>query len=138
MTTTIKEALIRVQESGRKAAQHERTTEIIEAICSVGLHVRQGDIILTMTDEVPSGTPSSQKQLAPGTTQGSRHIAEGEIEVYPSTGNDPLEGPLLRVTGPENLINHPEHRHYRLPTGTCWRVTYERDLGQEERARMLD
>lgn len=133
----ITEAIEEVRASGRKASQHERKTEIIPAICSIGSHVRQGDILLTFCDpKVDRGEVTEQRQLAPGNTQGSRHIVEGDVTVHARRG-DALTGPLLIVGKGGCTVTHPEHRHYVLPEG-AWAVTYERDLEQEFIARVAD
>ena len=139
-TITIQDAIARVQESGRKAASHDRVTEIISAICASGYHVRQGDVVLTYADsfDTSDATRLAERQLAPGTTQGSRHVAEGDVEVYGLRYAGPLDGPVLKVGEGGCTITHPEHRHYRLPAGSCWRVTYERDLEAEGIARVAD
>lgn len=135
---TIEEAIARVTESGQKAASHERVTEIIEAICVPGFHVRQGDVLLTcLAPGTDHGDAIAERQLAPGTTQGSRHVAEGNVDIYARRGTD-LTGPLLKVRDGGCTVTHPEHRHYVLPEGTEWGVTYERDLAQEELTRVMD
>lgn len=137
---TAKQAIRRVQESGRRAAKHERTTEIIAALVRPGVHVRQGDVLLTAIapGSVKRGARIAERQLAPGTTQGSRHVAEGDVTLYAPAKKDPLVGPTLVVGASGCTITHPEHRHYVLPAGTEWSVTYERDLDQEERRRVQD
>lgn len=141
MTTqiSIEEAISRVNESGKVAASHERVTELIGAICVPGYYVRQGDVTLTCVKAIPSDhKPGGERQLAPGTTQGSRHVAEGDAEMFSRPTNHPLEGPLMKVGDGGVTITHPEHRHYILPAGTCWGVTYHRDLASEELARVMD
>lgn len=138
MTTTITEAIQQVRESGKRAASHEHHTEIIEAVCAIGSHVRQGDIVLTMVGpSTEAGALITERQLAPGNTQGSRHVAEGDVDIYARAG-DALTGPLLRVGEGKCRITHPEHRHYTLPPNTAWAVTYERDLEAEHIARVAD
>jgi len=140
-TITAATAIRQIQESGKRAASHERVTEIIDAVISPGAHVRQGDIIVTFlepTDQASKGAEITDRQLAPGNSPGSRHIAEGDVRLFAPSGRDALEGPELRVGDGGCTITHPEHRHYRLPAGSRVRVTYERDLASEERARVED
>lgn len=132
------EAIRRVQESGRRAAEHERVTEIVAAIVAPGLYIRQGDVLLTACEAPTNGQVTDERQLAPGTSKGSRHVADGDVTIYARTGTDPLVGPTLVVGEGGCTITHPEHRHYILPAGTAWSVTYERDLAAEERARVAD
>lgn len=140
-TITAADAIRRIQDSGREAAAHERVTEIIDAVLKPGLHVRQGDIILRCletTDAKPKGKPVSDRQLAPGNTQGSRHICEGDALLFAPTTSSPLDGPEIRVGERGCTITHPEHRHYKLPAGSRWGVVYERDLAAEEVSRVAD
>lgn len=119
---------------------------------SVGDVVRQGDLYLVCLETLPPGT-KSQRQLAPGNSQGSRHVAEGECVVYSPrepqavamiigravNGADvPVElvGPMVECVG-ETTITHPEHGHRILPAGTAWAVVYQRAFAEEVR-RALD
>lgn len=138
--TNATEAIRKIQESARATAAGARITEIIGAIAAPGAYVRQGDVLLTFCKpgKEKRGERVSERQLAPGSTQGSRHIAEGDVAIYAPATPSPLIGPLLVVGEGGCTITHPEHRHYRLPAGSEVRVTYERDLGAEEIARVQD
>jgi hypothetical protein len=115
---------------------------------SVGDVVRQGDLYLVCLESLPAGT-KTRRQLAPGDTQGSRHIAEGECAVYqpkePAAvaqliatvcrgANVPQElvGPLVECHG-DTTIAHPEHGHRILPAGSVWAVVYQRAFAEEVR-----
>ncbi len=114
---------------------------------SIGDVVRQGDLYLVCLEVLPPGT-KTQRQLAPGTSQGSRHVAEGECVVYlpkeplavarmiaKANGSDvpaALIGPMVECVG-ETTITHPEHGHRILPAGTAWAVTYQRAFAEEVR-----
>jgi len=90
--------------------------------------VRRGDATQEIQD----------RQLAPGTTQGSRHIVEGDgVRLYrdPSQRH-PLIGPVL-VVERRCTVTHPEHAHISLPPGE-YQVTYQLDAMQEELARVRD
>jgi hypothetical protein len=98
-------------------------------------HYARGEVSIeraTATEEI------QDRQLAPGTTQGSRHIVEGQsVRLYRHARQDhPLIGPVLVVTD-RCTITHPEHAHISLPPGE-WQVTYQDDLMQEEIARVRD
>lgn len=114
---------------------------------SIGDVVRQGDLYLVCLESLPPGV-KHQRQLAPGTSQGSRHVAEGECAVYlpkepvvvariiaKAAGADvPVEliGPMVECLG-ETTITHPEHGHRILPAGTAWAVVYQRAFAEEIR-----
>lgn len=140
MDTTTTAALDRIRTSGARAASHERVTEIIAAIVYPGATIRQGDVSLIAVEAGAADGLRAirERQLAPGDTQGSRHVAEGDVTVFARRSTNPLVGPLLRVGPGGCTVTHPEHRHYRLPAGTTWGVTYSRDLAQKEIARVQD
>lgn len=115
---------------------------------SVGDVVRQGDLYLVCLESLPEGTKTA-RQLAPGNTQGSRHIAEGKCCVYlpkspaavariistvcrGSEVPEQLIGPLVECVG-ETTITHPEHGHRTLPAGTTWATVYQRAFAEEVR-----
>lgn len=135
-----------IQKSAEK--MHAKETALI-GTASVGDVVRQGDLYLVCIDSLLPGTKTG-KQLAPGETQGSRHIAEGRCSVYLpkergavsrliatlSRGAvqvpDALIGPLVECHG-ETTITHPEHGHRVLPAGSTWAVVYQRAYAEEVR-----
>lgn len=118
------------------------------AAMAAGDVLRQGDIYVVCLDaEVPTTGPHP-RQLAPGTTQGSRHVAGGDCDVLvvderaataalnrlvPATrGHAPFLGPLIRARGPVTIA-HPEHGDRTLPGGACYLVTYQRTWADEVR-----
>lgn len=115
---------------------------------SPGDVVRQGDLYLVCLESLPAGT-KTQRQLAPGNTQGSRHVAEGECVVYSPAEPQAvtrliaalcrgaeippqLVGPLVECHG-ETTISHPEHGHRILPAGSTWGVVFQRAFAEEVR-----
>ncbi|MGD9724681.1 MAG: hypothetical protein AB7O68_26505 [Pirellulales bacterium] len=110
--------------------------------------VRQGDLYLVCLDAEPNGEPAATKQLAPGTTQGSRHIATGDVSVrtvdaqemvrrinalIPKADIPPeLVGPAV-VCRSGVTITHPEHGDRSLPDGSSWATVYQREFAEEVR-----
>ena len=96
---------------------------------------RQGDIYITRRDVVENRfvLGSVDLQLAPGTTQGSRHCLDSceGVEMYRDRNGDALQGPLIRLFV-ERTITHPEHGDVVLPPGT-YEVTYQRAYAEELR-----
>lgn len=96
----------------------------------------QGDVYLTyLGDEVPSGATVAKvqdPQLAPGTTQGSRHTLDSlkGITLYERDSNE-LVGPVIKSDRRFN-ITHPEHGNVSCPPGV-WGVTYQRTMAEEIR-----
>lgn len=116
---------------------------------SVGDVVRQGDLYLVCLEELPESGERAPRQLAPGSSQGSRHVAEGECAVYlpkspavvakliavvcrAAEVPEQLIGPLVECIG-ETTIAHPEHGHRILPAGTTWAVVFQRAYAEEIR-----
>lgn len=96
----------------------------------VGKHVRQGDVYLCrIEDGTKVGKVRGSRQVAVGTTVGSRHIAEGALKVYESMGFAQFEpefvGPVVVAEEPWTLT-HPEHAHVKAPAGT-FQCIYQRE-----------
>lgn len=133
----------------------------VESICNaesafvpieVGSSIRQGDLYLTAIDVRLVGKPAGSRQLAPGTTQGSRHVVEGTCHVLSvdedqaiavlnrlipaSRGQRQFVGPLIVADGPVTIA-HPEHGWRILPPGN-YLVTYQRSYFAEMVRRQLD
>lgn len=109
---------------------------------------RQGDVYVIMLDEAPTkASDFAGRQLAPGSTQGSRHVAVGNCELYtpddasatailnrliPATKNhQQFFGPVIQAAEPVT-IEHPEHGDRTLPVGT-YLCTYQRAYADEVR-----
>jgi hypothetical protein len=103
---------------------------------SIGDVVRQGDIYLTCLESLPKGKETQERQLAPGTTQGSRHVLDGDCEIVTvntfKSFNPVLIGPAFKCVGNVE-VTHPEHKNVILPQGTCWQVTYQQVHAEEVR-----
>lgn len=135
---------IRESAESLDAAKTERI-----ATASAGDVVRQGDLYLVCLADAPAGTPTKDRQLTPGTTQGSRHVASGKCSI--SLADDPaavaatvnrlvkgasvpaeLIGPVIRCRG-DVTITHPEHGHRVLPAGSIWATVYQRAYAEDIR-----
>lgn len=96
----------------------------------------QGDIGLVCLAALPKGCVVDNRptpQLAPGTTQGSRHcVAAGDmarVRFYRLIEATPLDGPVIEA--PDGLtIEHPEHGDVTLPPG-IYGVVYQRQFAKE-------
>lgn len=103
---------------------------------SVGDFWAQGDIALFRLEGVPAGAvpeKDPQPQLAPGTTQGSRHCLESlaGITMFRHASPTALDGPILDA--PKGLrVNHPEHGDVTLLPGV-YAVVYQRQFAEELR-----
>lgn len=111
---------------------------------AVGQHVRQGDVYLLRVAKRPAcfATATTNRQLAPGTSKGSRHVAEGDAaKLFTASERDARSAlaHLPGVKGGDRLlvgecieagdrftVSHPEHAHHSLPTG-CYIVLFQLD-----------
>lgn len=110
---------------------------------AVGEYARQGDIYVERIADVDMNWPlGTNRQLAPGTTQGSRHVVAGDVAIRtPPEGqrvrrdgaNARLLGPQLSSAG-RVVITHPEHAHLDLPPG-CYQVSYQLDWARQQAVR---
>jgi hypothetical protein len=129
-------------------SMHAAATEKVET-ASAGDVVRQGDLYFVCLESPPPGQPLKSRQLAPGTTQGSRHIAVGNCAILETINKSALSvlinklvrgasippelvGPVVECRG-DTTIEHPEHGHRVLPAGSTWATVYQRAFGEEVR-----
>lgn len=124
------EAIRKVESEAKLKAKPDA---VVHKTMVVGDYHRQGDIYLTRLKAVPGGaekiTPAAQ--LAPGTTQGSRHIIASlnGVTMFRLKNPSPLDGPILKSDKPVT-VEHPEHGHVTLPAGV-YGVTYQRQYAEE-------
>ena len=127
-------ALKAIQESAEKI-KSDAPQRFPEA-ASVGDVFRQGDVYIELLASIPSAAkldPKPDAQLAPGTTQGSRHVLDAldGVTMYRLKSPTVLDGPILDVAC-ERTITHPEHGDLTLPPGV-YGVTYQRAYADELR-----
>jgi hypothetical protein len=108
---------------------------------SPGDVVRQGDLYITcLAGEPARGVPAGTRRLAPGRTQGARHVIVGDCDVLripdaeammalhrvlPRADSRQFFGPVIRARGPVT-VTHPEHGDRTLPGDAFYLVTYQR------------
>jgi hypothetical protein len=115
---------------------------------SAGDVVRQGDLYFICLDVLPTGKTLKDRQLAPGTSQGSRHLATGKCLVLDvdkaamaATINRLVKGSEIpqQLVGPalvcteETTITHPEHGWRTLEAGSAWATVFQRQYAEEIR-----
>lgn len=102
--------------------------------------IRQGDVYLVRIKELGKGYDkvTSDRQLAPGTTKGSRHIiaANPAVTIYaaPGTGNF-LMGPQIDAKE-RFVLEHPEHAHFSLPPG-LYQARYQQEWTERDEVRRV-
>lgn len=128
----------------------------LHATFEFGDVAHQGDLIVICIHELPkSAKPRKSRQLADGSTQGSRHVLErgdvydcapAEVVAAIARANGCKIAPAY--VGPvfvspesptENDLTHPEHGNQGFPAGRVCAVAYQRSLDAEQReARVAD
>lgn len=142
----------------RNQADRVRNDETaVVGTVSVGDVIRQGDLYLVcITGHMPKRTTLlSDRQLAPGNTQGSRHVVAGQCNVHDANDktalirtinrvcppskkmlvpdrDEPLIGPIVEALG-QVEIDHPEHGNRVLPAGEVYAVVYQRAFAEQVR-----
>jgi len=139
-TLTVTEAHEAIVASS-KSADHQLRF-IAEA--KPGEWARQGDCyLLRIAARDMAWQHTDNHQLAPGVSNGSRHVAEDKVLVFISNesrlimqlpnGKALLLGPQL-TCDERFLITHPEHAHYSLPAG-AWQIGYQLDFTRQQAVR---
>lgn len=115
----------------------------------VGTVSHQGDLILVRIAALPpSAKPRTNRQLADGDTQGSRHVVE-RGDVFDANAEDVVKaikavcpksdpqsryvGPLFRTVDGEADLIHPEHGHHLYRGDMVVACYYQRNQDAEER-----
>lgn len=126
--------------------EYEAVSQHAEAIKNDGSHDlrdtmevgdawAQGDVLIRKIESVGDTklAINPQRQLAPGTTQGSRHCLStlDGVTLYEPIGANALEGPVFEVAS-EVTIEHPEHGDVALGKG-CYAITYQRAYAEQLR-----
>jgi hypothetical protein len=122
-----------IQERASKTLVRDINIETI----AVNQWVRQGDIYIRRIEKITGEKRLSFRQLAPGTSKGSRHIVSEKPTIFEGyTGKDIPDlqkGP--QIESKERFeVTHPEHANYSLPSG-CYQVTYQTDFVRQTRVR---
>lgn len=139
-TITTENAIKKIQE----AAKHLPEVRVITNM-KIGEVVRQGDIYIERVSTISAkGKSVKSRQLAPGTTKGSRHIVDESPSVTlweskPSLDNKASfqVGPAIEARG-DFSITHPEHAWIKFVVGKvsqCFQVWFQADFARKERAQ---
>lgn len=150
MTTMEKKVASREVDSAVRETIVNDDPKMLESF-SVGDVSHQGDLVIVCVESLPpSATPRSERQLAIGTTKGSRHVLErGELfDCFPldvvaaikAANGVEVDGAFV---GPmfispdeptDSDLTHPEHGNQGFPAGAVCAVVYQRNLDAMERA----
>ena len=115
---------------------------VINEAAAAGDRVWQGDLAITVVVRRPNGfgrveNPTERDcQLAPGTTQGSRHMLRdpSTVEFWRPENADveSLTGPYLKCLR-ETVIDHPVHGAVTIAAGHGVQISYQREWDAEQR-----
>lgn len=131
MVTAISE--LKAIQKHAESIKNDETHEI--SVMSPGDCWAQGDVLITCLESLPTDCEpiKAEQQLAPGTTQGSRHciVDLAGVEMFRMKEATALDGPVFRC-GSKVEIDHPEHGNLIVPAGV-YAVTYQRQYAEELR-----
>jgi hypothetical protein len=132
-TLTAEKELTRIQKHAEKIRNDDAHTL---ADMTPGDMWAQGDVGLICLASLPDGCTVEKKpsaQLAPGTTQGSRHCITdlSAVRLHRLADPTPLDGPIIEA--PQGVtVNHPEHGAITLPPG-IYGCVYQRAYADDLR-----
>ena len=126
--------LIKIKETANRF-KSDAPKRISDA-ASAGDAFRQGDVLVCCLKELPpdcSLVKNPDAQIAPGTTQGSRHVLSSleHVVIYLRNKANALQGPILDVEE-ETTLTHPQHGNVIMGTGV-YEIRYQRQMADELR-----
>lgn len=131
-------AVERIQQSARSMP------EVRVVDLKVGEVARQGDIYIERVSDIEGrGKAVKSRQLAPGTTKGSRHIVAESEAVTLWESRPTLNGKAAFQVGAaieskgDVTVTHPEHAWIKLVSDgikRCYQVWFQADYARKERA----
>jgi hypothetical protein len=132
-TLTAEKTLKQIQRHAEKIKNDEAHTLVD---MTPGDMWAQGDVGLICLAALPKGCVLEKKpsaQLAPGTTQGSRHCITdlSSVRLHRLADPTPLDGPIIEA--PSGVtVDHPEHGSISLPPG-LYGCVYQRAFSDDLR-----
>ena len=137
------ETIEQVSSVRRFAESPLKDTRVVDEI-EIGQWVRQGDVYLTRIAAPSEWKETKNRQLAIGTTIGSRHTVDGSVTVLANPENGRVVRSNIRgrakCFGPQVLspdrftVEHPEHADISLPGG-CYQVQFQVDPASMQRVQ---
>ena len=140
MNQTVNQNALEVQEQFKKITEFASNPlgemRVLDSV-PVGKHIRQGDVYVKRIESFnKEGYKLTQnRQLAPGSTMGSRHTVSDAVNVYEKPDQSAAKpknefgfsvaGPVIEADT-RFTISHPEHASFSLPAG-CYEVSYQVD-----------
>jgi len=138
-TIDTKQAIDKVLDFAKNPLGETRVVDAME----IGEFVRQGDVYLVKIEEAAAWKPTKNRQLAPGTTMGSRHTVDQSVTVLANPAGATVER-LARnrarclgcqiISKDRFTVGHPEHADMSLPEGT-YQVMFQVDPASMQRVQ---
>jgi hypothetical protein len=134
---------IQAHEQIERCAKSAKADPITVDSIAVGEFCRQGDIYLMRIRSVnKSWAKTDNRQLAPGSSAGSRHVVTAGPTLFDAPGTNAREVTRhgVRLLGPQIsadktfTVIHPEHAHVTLPPGN-YQVSYQLDFHKQRAVR---
>ncbi len=127
-----------VRKVSESAVRKAKPDAVMHATMKVGDYHRQGDVYVQRISPMKRDglkEISVRVQIAPGTTQGSRHCITGatirHLRMYEKENATALDGPIIEAFDPIE-IDHPEHGGLTIPAG-WYAITFQRQYAEELR-----
>lgn len=135
-----------------KARKGRKTATVADSLRGIRYHdaavagdsAFQGDIIFVVLGKLPAGAKiRTNRQLAEGTTMGSRHVVEGGA-VYDCEA-EAVAKEIKRLTGKSvatdfigpvftgGTVTHPQHEHHVFRDDCIVAVVFQRNVDAERR-----
>jgi len=143
--TQISTAPATIAESRENVTNDDAVT-VTESMLGIGECHAQGDLMFVRLGGLPKGSkPRDNRQLAEGTTQGSRHICEVG-EVYDCDAamvaklinvNARYVGPIIRTVDGRADVTHPEHGDHFYRGDMVLACVFQRSLDAEEQEQRV-
>lgn len=128
----------------QRSAQHMPEVRVI-ADMKIGQVVRQGDIYIERVPAIEGkGKRVASRQLAPGTSKGSRHIVAESDSVTLWESKPALNGKAAFQVGAaieahgDVVVTHPEHAWMKIvgdKVKRFYQVWFQADFARKERAK---
>ena len=134
---------LQVIEKIKRSAKAMPKVRVIQEM-KIGQVVRQGDIYIERVKEIEGkGNAITSRQLAPGTTKGSRHIVGDSPAVTIWKSKPSLNGKAAFQIGPaieavgDLSITHPEHAFIKflVKSKQCFQVWFQSDWARQARTK---
>lgn len=131
------QAVCEFERLSKHAEEFSDTENHVIETCSVNDAWCQGDVaVVYLGTKKPKDLEVDKpvRQLAPGTTRGSRHMLENleECTFFKHKQSNPLLGPV--ILAPNGIeVSHPEHGNITIKESGYYEIRYQRDYAEELR-----